>query len=48
MKKFHIVLFVCLIVNVLDVFFYARVVSLHGPQYNYWPLSGFYLAFKHH
>jgi hypothetical protein len=33
--------------NLGDGFLYSRITKRHGPQFNYWPGSGYYVAWKH-
>lgn len=39
-----IILASLIVINAIDVILYINTVIKYGPQYNIWPLSGFYVA----
>lgn len=43
----EIFLLIWIALLITDTIFYGRVVRKHGPQWNYWPLGGLWLAWKH-
>ena len=42
-----ILLILLIAIAVGDWALYAYVVLKHGPQYNWWPLSGYFVWWKH-
>lgn len=41
-----ILLILWIVLCAADRYLYGETVRKHGPQWNYWPLSGFYVAWK--